>query len=431
MREVLEMLQEQDGMVIGENHASRSPLKFLIDNVSKFKTLGIRYLFLERFGSDFNRNYESYFSDKVNDGNYEKHFNEKWEKPFSRQLIAANININEKRKPLIDDEDVSNYTLKNLLITMKKYEIIIIGINPPSSLCYGLNVYAEPKDRKILAQRMNKHMSEYIREFISVNEGKFLVLCGAAHAYKYVAIDGEEVKGLSTSLNCKSVYICEDGFDDIFLNDNKEKSLSQNRLISGVSFRIFEERRLIKPTIEHMVIDYMWSLRVIPNNVNLVKPHQYILVSKFRESSVGYKNSSRWLFFLEQMENTTGGEDDFKIGFSYYDKQKYQDALNFFRRAAQKDNSNGMYMTGMMFYEAKGCEKNIEKAIEFLISAAKRNHPDANYNLSRIFRFNLKNNSKANLYLEKAFLLGHNMAVNEWKDLNLRKNHDSSRKLSL
>lgn len=82
-------------------------------------------------------------------------------------------------------------------------------------------------------------------------------------------------------------------------------------------------------------------------------------------------------------------------------EQSYENALNYYKKAAEKNDNYAKCKVAEMYINGKGTEKNINIAISWLESAAKSNNPDAAYQLGYIYsseNYGLSNEYKAKLY---------------------------------
>ena len=65
-------------------------------------------------------------------------------------------------------------------------------------------------------------------------------------------------------------------------------------------------------------------------------------------------------------------------------KSNYQNALKYFKEAAEQEEPQSQYMLGQMFYNGDGTTKNITKSIKWLTRSADKDNTDAQTKLGEI-----------------------------------------------
>ena len=106
------------------------------------------------------------------------------------------------------------------------------------------------------------------------------------------------------------------------------------------------------------------------------------------------KNLRQWFGSTQQTEPIDAGPTDpkeqFQLGEKYYSIQaKYDDAVRWYRRAAEQGYAPAQNNLGMCFYNGKGVPKDYGQAVMWCRKAAEQGHANAQYNLG-FFYYNGK-----------------------------------------
>ena len=240
MKEILQLLGNNTGIVIGEDHMSRAPLKLLIENAEEFQKRGVTHVFTEKFlwDSDFNTDYSDYMqSNKIID--------------------VVMLNAGDAKKNFKSRIDFYNspYCIKQFLEKMKSVGIVIVGINKKDENDINVNT-AEGRSK------WAKEMAEYCKkrtEIYAQNNkvGKSIILVGSAHAGTFIDYQGEKILGLDKRLNMPSLHICEVGLHDI-------PFAKPETLLEQVRYQLFNtiEECSNKKTLEGQCANYFVSIKV-------------------------------------------------------------------------------------------------------------------------------------------------------------------------
>jgi len=103
----------------------------------------------------------------------------------------------------------------------------------------------------------------------------------------------------------------------------------------------------------------------------------------------------------EEVEKTTkDGKIFFQLGKLYYKKKDYTHALKWFKKAAEQNNLEAMYLVGKIYYNYKYKKQNIDKAVQWFKKAAKDNHTVALFDLGIYYRYS--DPKKAFFYFHRA-----------------------------
>ncbi|MBN2664407.1 MAG: SEL1-like repeat protein [Bacteroidales bacterium] len=73
------------------------------------------------------------------------------------------------------------------------------------------------------------------------------------------------------------------------------------------------------------------------------------------------------------------------LGYFYYDQEDYEQAFEWFTKAADKKDNNAIYGLATMYYAGKGVDLDYTKALEYFTIAADNNMPGAIYQLGYMY----------------------------------------------
>ena len=101
------------------------------------------------------------------------------------------------------------------------------------------------------------------------------------------------------------------------------------------------------------------------------------------------------------------------IGMKYYDKEEFEDACEFFLKAAEKGNKVAQYNLGMCYLEMR----DDKEAMKWFRKAARQEVVEAQYQIGRYYKEKggKDNEKKAAEWFQKAADKGSQEALNELK----------------
>lgn len=67
------------------------------------------------------------------------------------------------------------------------------------------------------------------------------------------------------------------------------------------------------------------------------------------------------------------------------DRENYEEALRYYRKAASMGNSHASYMIGQCLFEGKGCHQSISEALDYYESAAEQGNSSAMIRLGDLY----------------------------------------------
>ncbi len=102
-----------------------------------------------------------------------------------------------------------------------------------------------------------------------------------------------------------------------------------------------------------------------------------------------------------------------KKGEELYNQKKYEEALPFITRAAEQGDAESQTILGIMYWEAKGVAKDINKSMFWNRKAANQGYSDGEHNMGVYYQFGEgvpKNNKTALEWYLKAAEKGHGLS---------------------
>jgi len=231
--EVCSLLSDNAGMILGEAHTERASMKFMIENMQRFKDHGVTTIFIESLSQDKDaascKEYFSSSSDELTgtlkqgilyhdvyyyglvgvDKKMSLEEASKFLEKFGlRDLPQTEL---ERVQDLINQEKIHPYNLTQLFKCANRHGIEVIPIDTLATKNLG--------DRTEIAKKKNKVFAKAIRKYAQGNHGKYLLHCGQAHAMQY-----KHIKGMNKRLNLPVVIFRE-------FTDKRDESLEKNNKI--------------------------------------------------------------------------------------------------------------------------------------------------------------------------------------------------------
>ncbi|KAK1741570.1 Sel1-like repeat family protein [Skeletonema marinoi] len=103
------------------------------------------------------------------------------------------------------------------------------------------------------------------------------------------------------------------------------------------------------------------------------------------------------------------------MGYDLHQEEDYGSALAYWKKAAELGNAEAHYVVSNIYWEGKGVEKDIKKAIYHLEKAAIDGHPFARYNLGCIEGNNGRKDRAVKHYIIAASL-GHDTSLEDLRE---------------
>lgn len=110
-----------------------------------------------------------------------------------------------------------------------------------------------------------------------------------------------------------------------------------------------------------------------------------------------------------------------QIGIQELEKQNYEEAVKYFKKAAGKGNAEAQNRLAMRYSSGQGIEKNMKEAFKWYLKAAEQGHVQGMYNAGQCYYLGIgvePDRQKAADYLRKSAELGYESAqrkLMEWK----------------
>ncbi|MBX3709398.1 MAG: hypothetical protein KIT56_02820 [Gammaproteobacteria bacterium] len=209
--DIFTALEKCNGIIIGDGgHQSKSAKKFIIDNMSQLKSLGLTTLCLEHVFSDtMQEMLDAYIQS---------------ESEVMPIMLYDYLRMLDSEYGLLkaNDVDIQPYCFTGLVMQAKRYNIRILAIDT-AAVYEILPWISYLTAKRILA--MNHHAGKVVKESIQPTD-KAIVFCGSTHLYKY----DDGVPGISSFIPWPSVTVTEQKY--------LPKLISKNDLYSSSSLTI-------------------------------------------------------------------------------------------------------------------------------------------------------------------------------------------------
>ncbi len=184
------LLNESDGVCIGEVHNDKFSKKILIDNMAELKEKGVNTIYLEHlFGEEHQKLLDQFYESSSN------------EMPLKLKKHLKNLDYGQ----IWDDDIRKKYGFTALVKAAKKYGIRIHAIDEENLYKTGGDgLYVSNNEQRIAglnyfaSEEINRHRQEI------AGEGRYIVFVGSAH----VGLDfhnNEYIHGIDNLLNIPSI----------------------------------------------------------------------------------------------------------------------------------------------------------------------------------------------------------------------------------
>lgn len=214
-------LKENQGFILAEKHADKSPKQFLVDNMALLKSLGVTTIYMEHLLHDRHQSMlDDYMNSSANNTSLPKEL-----ELYLKQL--------DKERNL---SGMASYT--GVVRTAKKFQIRIIAID--SEAIYRLGVknklidLDDEENTKSRIKAMNTRMLELHRHYYDGN--KFTSLIGNAHSSTCLG-----VPGVSDVLAVPNLVIAD-------IEDERQECIQQNTTVNynsiALTFEILYQRHV-------------------------------------------------------------------------------------------------------------------------------------------------------------------------------------------
>lgn len=296
MKEILQLLDNNKGIVLGEHHMSRAPLKFLIDNAEAFASKGVTHIFTEKFRSEKESKFNELFIKYVDTNN---------ENNLEGFCGIANDELEKRKNYFSTQSDFKEteemYSMINFLRKMKEVGITVIGIDSVG-IIENYPVHAEGQKGAIARADSIKIKNQHMLDCIKANEErgrfeflpkqyltkkmKFVIWVGCAHASIFINYQGKGMAGLSETLKIPSVHMYEVGLYDIPFEPDK--------LLKNVKYQLLSTKEdcASKKTQEGHYAAYFVSTKVTDSPVSPALYLREYQASKLENSA--YSQSSMY-----------------------------------------------------------------------------------------------------------------------------------------
>jgi len=80
-----------------------------------------------------------------------------------------------------------------------------------------------------------------------------------------------------------------------------------------------------------------------------------------------------------------GGQEDFNQAKAYFKKGNHNEAVKWFKKAAEQGFAKAQYSLGAMYAKGRGVGQNDNEAVKWLRKAADQGFAEAQYNLGAMY----------------------------------------------
>ena len=139
-------------------------------------------------------------------------------------------------------------------------------------------------------------------------------------------------------------------------------------------------------------------------------PAMVVLSNMYRGSEGHPRDARQAARWLEQAANANDLESMNRLGILHYDQKEYDQALVWFRKAADRDHPESQSFLGDLYRFGRAVKLDYAEAIRWYERSAKRNYPHALYVLAVLHgqgRGTPADRVMANVYYERAAAAGH------------------------
>ena len=133
--------------------------------------------------------------------------------------------------------------------------------------------------------------------------------------------------------------------------------------------------------------------------------------------NIAYKKG--WSLQVFDDDDDDDGEEMFKTGVSHFSEREYEQAREWFCKAAEKGHAPAMNLIGHMYYFGHGVDEDFGKAREWYSKSAALGNANAMYQLGNIYFYGMgvaADSQKAREWYAKAAEKGHQQAKEKFQN---------------
>lgn len=187
--QLLQLVNKNEGIVIGESHRHISPKKLLFDNMAELKKQGVDTIYMEHLMRvTHQKMLDDYFaspSDKM-------------------PVMLRDYLIKQDRDQLVTNDPTYPYSFLGVVMQAKQQGIRVVAFdNQASYVPHDItkdNARGDPDNRCLY---MNYLAAKTVQEDRTPGQGKYIVFCGSKHINNSVS----EVNGITELLGTPSVLV--------------------------------------------------------------------------------------------------------------------------------------------------------------------------------------------------------------------------------
>ena len=163
--------------------------------------------------------------------------------------------------------------------------------------------------------------------------------------------------------------------------------LSRDRELLGISVKVFGERGAFQRVIAAMLRLDLDSFASREERERKKRLKLFMLIAAAVMSVAGLLIRYNIGFINDTLYND---EAQYSIGSTYYSKQDYAKAMEWFRKAAVNGNADAQYNIGYMYHNGQGVAKDYAKALEWYGKAAANGNAAAQNNIGYMYQHGRK-----------------------------------------
>ena len=120
------------------------------------------------------------------------------------------------------------------------------------------------------------------------------------------------------------------------------------------------------------------------------RPRQAFLGVEYRKSGNGdlsyfFSPRERWVKLMAEVGDAES-QYDLRLDLSFYSaKKQKEEAVSWFRKAAEQGHAEAEYHLGRCYRDGEGVAPDLSEAIRWFEKAAEQNNPDALFNLGFLY----------------------------------------------
>lgn len=117
---------------------------------------------------------------------------------------------------------------------------------------------------------------------------------------------------------------------------------------------------------------------------NLLKEYWWVALCAVVMGVLGYYSNPK------QASNTDNtSETAYQTGINYWNSKNYDEAVNYFRTAAELGHANAQFEFGYAYWHGQGLPQDYDEAVKWILKAAKQGHADAQNHIGYSYKYGI------------------------------------------